>query len=130
MKMKRFCANCPCFHMKFIKDELNGKQLSLYFIYKMIGSCHQVHGFSECHSDGKTVRVIIDKEAFARCFKNMFPYSFEYKYSELPELLEPYAESYVESCNDCLLETDDKDCEFYLERTMEEWNEKNAKNLE
>lgn len=123
MKMKRFCANCPCFYMRFIKEE-SRNELSYYLIFRIIGSCHHVSGFSEYHVDGGKRRVIIDKEAFTKCFNNMFPYSFEYKYSELPELLEPYAKAYVDSYNDCLLETDDKDCEYYMERTMESWNGK------
>lgn len=55
--------------------------------------------------------------------RKIFLGEVKFKYDDVPSDLSRKTEEYVDKM-DCILETDDKECEYFVERTMERWNKK------
>ena len=74
---------------------------------------------------GGVRRIILDEESLKQSLKGNYEliYSFEYPYSLLPESLKKYADAYAKSYQRCVLDENDADCQFSMERKLEKWNQ-------
>jgi len=119
-RMHEFCANCPCFHIEFTRDN------SIPDIYGFVnflvrGNCSfSRNAFSIM---GGVRRVIVDKKELEKAFYMDADKieKIDSRFEELPECMKPYVNAYVKSYSDCVAKNS-RDCRFYMERSMEDWN--------
>ena len=115
-ELEEFCMNCPCFTMKFDKlswsDGSNG-----FYVGNMFASCQRTNGWVD---ESLCVHAYIDKDDFkdgndvlgygVLLFKDFVPRSLKGQYQN-------YLKQYP-----CPLESNNRNCMFYTERRLGEWN--------
>ena len=130
--MWRYCRNCPKLHFMFVlpsKCSFNGKPTESVRIH---GECKlpTVSGmerFLEANEmvvrmKRKTVAEIASKGKTDINYHNYFMFQFD----NIPKSLMGFVDKYIESNLECIIPEDFiKDCDYYVERTMEKWSNEN-----
>lgn len=132
---EKFCVNCQNLFMRFDKYNWD-KGENGFYKGQMHATCGKMNYWNP---DKNLVDATVGKKEFDKK-KKSYPFKFDtetvlidsltFRVDNVPSSLKEQMEEYAKTHHDCLMKENNKDCEFYLERTMEEWNGKNAKNLE
>ena len=129
--MRKYCYDkCPYFRMYFIFSEVG----DLYAIGCMQGECWnaKAKGYTPESAEASFARVevggIVEKPCVTNVWTNEKTYnwrsnSFRYKAGEIPSELWLQTHMYTQY-RDCVLDNDNMECIFHVERKLEEWNEK------
>lgn len=113
--MGKYCLKCPKFTLFFHWGECGIESLlGTFCSVRVRGACKTKYGYDI--SDSSTnIETVAEKEYIINRWNGM------YKNGKIPKELEPQIQKYA-SQNDCPKRYFDKECVFYMERKMEEWN--------
>ncbi len=113
--MKKYCSKCPCFSMEFVFSDSRKESSDGYMVGRCCNKGRKVNGFGTL---AYFFGFKISDELRERCSFG----ATGFRYDETPKAFSEKVEEYIGS-KDCILENNDKDCMFYAERNLEEWNE-------
>ncbi len=130
--MNDYCRKCKHFRMYIMFYEAESRFTDGY----MTGECWKAksNGWTPENADGEYMSGVMLKEPVgyteiligtvkneSGIKKHNHVREIRYGYDEIPEELRDKTQKYMQKRN-CILGDDNKDCVFYTERNLEEWN--------
>jgi hypothetical protein len=128
--MQKYCINCPKFKIVFDRKTLDDYDQPV-ISGRIFGICWDYYMFT-CFPPGTDVKATIASKDFGRkiCQKDDLKYGYDciYDNGRIPDSLKEQVEKYV-ATHECpwtkeLMEREDEHyCPFWMERSIEEWNQ-------
>jgi hypothetical protein len=113
--MGKYCLQCPKFTLFFHWSECGIESLlGTFCSVRVRGACRTKCGYDISDSSAN-IKTVAEKEDIMHGWNSIC------ENGKIPKELEPQIQKYA-SQNDCPKRYFDKNCMFYMERKIEEWN--------